>query len=263
MGKKIHKETYQLQGTINNAICLKTTSSIRKINSDILVKYIIISVCKETGRYYFRKIAENSKRHMGILHPNKHPVRVGNIHIIDEARTDVLDHSLQLVIVAPKEKRGESPIERIVEIKRQSNVNLCPVYTYAVYKGKVVREFCTIPHAKDRNLAINHFFRNSRDQNKQLSVDSIFRIIKSIAIVGINNKKDRISKARVIETRLAATTGILSDEIINQANCSSYYMFDTYYRLINNSSSYIKFHPTQSLYYLPLQKMITIQYNCT
>ncbi|PVU91002.1 hypothetical protein BB561_004607 [Smittium simulii] len=83
MGKRFHIGTYQLQGTINNNVCLETTSSNRKINSDILGQYDIISVCKETGRYYFRKITEDSRRHMGILHQDKHPpadVIYSNIH---------------------------------------------------------------------------------------------------------------------------------------------------------------------------------------
>ncbi|PVU93816.1 hypothetical protein BB561_003017 [Smittium simulii] len=57
----------------NNKIRLKTNSSNRKINSDILGQYEIISICKETGRYYFRKITEDSRSHMEILHKEKHP----------------------------------------------------------------------------------------------------------------------------------------------------------------------------------------------
>ncbi|PVU88542.1 hypothetical protein BB561_005792 [Smittium simulii] len=47
--KRIHIGTYQLQGTINNTVCLETTSSNRKINSDILEQYDIIAFVKKQG----------------------------------------------------------------------------------------------------------------------------------------------------------------------------------------------------------------------
>ncbi|PVU87048.1 hypothetical protein BB561_006473 [Smittium simulii] len=83
MKKKIYNGTYQLKGTIHITICLETISSNRKTNSSILRKYSIIGVCIETGRYYYRKITEDSRRHMGILHQDKHPpadVIYSNIH---------------------------------------------------------------------------------------------------------------------------------------------------------------------------------------
>ncbi|PVU94557.1 hypothetical protein BB561_002456 [Smittium simulii] len=112
-------------------------------------------------------------------------------------------------------------------------------------KDKAAKALCPKPHANKKNLTINNLFKNIRDYNKQLSVNSIFRIIKSITIVGMNDNKARIPKARAVGATLAASTGISSDKIVKQANWSSYYTFDTYYRLTNNSISNIKSHSAQ------------------
>ncbi|PVU96177.1 hypothetical protein BB561_001342 [Smittium simulii] len=81
-------------------------------------------------------------------------LRERNIPRIDGACTEVLEHSLKLIIEATKEKKRGSPIEKI---------------------SKFARALCPRPHFNNKNLTVNHLFRNSRDYNKQLSVDSISR----------------------------------------------------------------------------------------
>ncbi|PVU90200.1 hypothetical protein BB561_004979 [Smittium simulii] len=59
---------------------------------------------------------------------------------------------------------------------------------------------------------------NTKYFKKTLTVDSISRIIKSIAIMAIKNKRGSIPKARAIEATIAAITGISTDAILSQAN---------------------------------------------
>ncbi|PVU88200.1 hypothetical protein BB561_005976 [Smittium simulii] len=74
---------------------------------------------------------------------------------------------------------------------------------------------------------------------KPLTVDSISRIIKSITIIALKDKKGITPKARAIGATIAAKTGISTDAILTQANWSSYYMFSSYYKLSNDSYSNI------------------------
>ncbi|PVU92583.1 hypothetical protein BB561_003738 [Smittium simulii] len=159
-------------------------------------------------------------------------LRASGIHRVDNGRTEISNNSIKLIICAPKEKRKSSPIVRLVEIIAHSNKILCPVIA------------CPKPHVSNKNLIVSHLFRNTKDFSKPLTVDSISKKIKSIAVIAVKNQKGITRKARAIGATIAARTGISTDAILTQANWSSYYMFSSYYKLSNDSYSNIKFHPT-------------------
>ncbi|PVU91197.1 hypothetical protein BB561_004514 [Smittium simulii] len=158
-------------------------------------------------------------------------LRASDIHRVDYERTEISNNSIKLIICAPKKKRKSSPIERLVEIKAHSDEILCPVIAYKIYKQRIANISCPKPDVNDKNLKMNHLFRNTKDFSKPLTVDSISRIIKSIAIIAVKDKKEITPKAKAIEATIAARTGISTDKILTQANWSSYYMFSSYYKL--------------------------------
>ncbi|PVU96747.1 hypothetical protein BB561_000985 [Smittium simulii] len=162
-----------------------------------------------------------------------------DIHRVDDEKTEISNKSIKLIICAPKEKRNSSPIEILVEIKAHSNEILCPVIAYRIYKQRIPNIPFPRPHANNKNLIMNHLFRNTKDFSKPLTVYSISRIIKSITIKAVKDNKGITPKDRAIGTTIAARTGISTDEILTQANWSNYYMFSSYYKLSNDSYSNI------------------------
>ncbi|PVU84985.1 hypothetical protein BB560_007195 [Smittium megazygosporum] len=61
-------------------------------------------------------------------------LRASDIHITDNARSNIMHVILYLEIVANKEKRGGIPIEKPCQINEHSDQILCPVYTYKIIK---------------------------------------------------------------------------------------------------------------------------------
>ncbi|OMJ14702.1 hypothetical protein AYI70_g7724 [Smittium culicis] len=65
-------------------------------------------------------------------------LRASDIHRIDDERSHVSLGVLNLVIIAPKEKRSGRQIEKPCQISPHTDPILCPVVAYLVYKEKVV-----------------------------------------------------------------------------------------------------------------------------
>ncbi|PVU92980.1 hypothetical protein BB561_003523 [Smittium simulii] len=141
-------------------------------------------------------------------------LRASDIHRVDDERTEILSNSIKLIICAPKEKRKSSPIERLVEIKAHSDEILCPIIAYKIYKQKIANISCPKPHVNNKNLMVSHLFKNTKDFKNPLT-------------------------ARAIGPTIAARTGISTDAILTQANWPSYYMFSSYYKLLNDLYSEI------------------------
>ncbi|OMJ30032.1 hypothetical protein AYI69_g436 [Smittium culicis] len=164
-------------------------------------------------------------------------LRASDIHRIDDARTTICNGTLNIVIIAPKEKRKGQQIERPCEINSHPNPILCPVAAYTVYKSTVATELCPTPHTNNKDLTINVLFRNTKDKNKPLSVDSITRHIKNLSRLIDSPPNTPIPKARAIGATLAATSGVPAENIVSHAFWSNFSMFDTYYRLNRSTQS--------------------------
>ncbi|PVU86641.1 hypothetical protein BB560_006630 [Smittium megazygosporum] len=82
-------------------------------------------------------------------------LRASDIHRIDDSETKIENGVLNLVIVAPKEKRNGQPIKRPCQISGHLNPILCPVKTYQVYKTRIVTNECLTQHVNDDSLTIN------------------------------------------------------------------------------------------------------------
>ncbi|OMJ21624.1 hypothetical protein AYI70_g3363 [Smittium culicis] len=164
-------------------------------------------------------------------------LRASDIHRIDDSRTSIINGTLRLVIIAPKEKRNGRPIERPCEIKSHSDPILCPVLSYKIYKTKVSSILCPRPHANGGNLIVNILFRHTVDHSKPLSVDSITRYIRMLSDLIPRPPNTPCPKARAIGATLAAAAGVPPDVIVSQAFWSNYTMFDSYYRLSRSTQS--------------------------
>ncbi|PVU87639.1 hypothetical protein BB561_006243 [Smittium simulii] len=105
-------------------------------------------------------------------------LRAGNIHRVDNEKTEISSNSIKLFICAPKEKRKSSQIKRLVEIKAHSDEIICPVFAYKIYNQRIANIPCPKSHVNDKNLIVNNLFKNNIDFRKPVTVDSISRKIK-------------------------------------------------------------------------------------
>ncbi|PVU87336.1 hypothetical protein BB561_006376 [Smittium simulii] len=158
-------------------------------------------------------------------------LRSSNIHRIDDARTYITNGTLHPVIIAPKEKRGEQPVERPCQIAEHSNQIMCPVMAYREYKFRVAITPCITPHINNSSCMVNRLLRQVNRHEKPLSVDSINRYIHSLSGLITRPKDTPIPKARAIGATLAAQAGASADDIVNHAFWSNYSIFDSHYRL--------------------------------
>ncbi|OMJ16950.1 hypothetical protein AYI70_g6284, partial [Smittium culicis] len=163
-------------------------------------------------------------------------LRASDIHRIDDQRSHIDQGVLNLVIVAPKKKRGGHPIEKPCQINPHIDTILCLVNAYMVYKEKIAVNLCPTPHANNSNWVVNRLIRYVNDTSKPLSVDSITRYIHTISDLIRRDPEAPIPKGRAIGATLAANAGVSSDDIVSHAFWSNYTIFDTYYRLSRNSS---------------------------
>ncbi|PVU89191.1 hypothetical protein BB561_005498 [Smittium simulii] len=159
-------------------------------------------------------------------------LRASNIHHIDDARSQIINGSLHLLIVAPKEKRGGQHIERPCQIMEHTNPSICPVKVYTEYKLRVAFTFCPTPHINNDLLIVNRLLRQLNNYSKPLAVDSITRYIQKLLILIARPDNTSVPKARAIGATLAASAGASTDDIVNHAFWSNYSIFDEYYRLL-------------------------------
>ncbi|OMJ25904.1 hypothetical protein AYI70_g579 [Smittium culicis] len=125
-------------------------------------------------------------------------LRASDIHRIDDQRSHIDQGVLNLVIVAPKEKRGGRPIEKPCQINPHTDKILCPVNAYMVYKEKIAVNLCPTPHANNSNWVVNRLIRYVNDTSKPLSVDSITRYIHTISDLIRRDPEAPIPKGRAI-----------------------------------------------------------------
>ncbi|OLY80270.1 hypothetical protein AYI68_g5635 [Smittium mucronatum] len=164
-------------------------------------------------------------------------LRDSEIQRIDDKRTRIIQVVLNLVIVAPKEKRAGQTIEKPFQISSHTDPILCPILAYTVYKEKMASTLCPTPRTNNSKCIFNRILRLINESSKLLSVYSISRHIRSISDLIRRDPDKPIPKDRAIGTTLAANSGVPSDEIDMHEFWSNYYIFDTYYRLTRNSSN--------------------------
>ncbi|PVU91173.1 hypothetical protein BB561_004538 [Smittium simulii] len=112
-----------------------------------------------------------------------------------------------LIIIAPKEKRGGQPVERICQIAEHSNPIICLVMAYRKYESRVATTSCITP----------------------LSVGSITRHTHGLSGLMAHFKNTTIPNAWEIGATLIAQAGASAGNIVNHAFWYNYSIFDSYY----------------------------------
>ncbi|OMJ12602.1 hypothetical protein AYI69_g9352 [Smittium culicis] len=189
---------------------------------------------QDLGTYAIDFIVSN-QRH--VLHRSSYMsgfLRSSDIHSIEDQRSCIDKGVLNLVIIAPKEKRGGHPIENPCQINPHPDIILCPVNSYVVYKERVTFNPCPTSHINNSNLVVHRLISYVDHTSKPLSVDILTKYIHSISDLIIRDSEARILKERAIGANLAANSGVSTDDIVSHAFWSNYIIFDTYYRLIRN-----------------------------
>ncbi|PVV02173.1 hypothetical protein BB560_003381, partial [Smittium megazygosporum] len=156
-------------------------------------------------------------------------LRSSDIHRIDDSQTTITDELVRFVIIGPKEKRKGSAIIKPCEIKRHTDIILCPVHTYKVYRARVGPIECKQKHPYLQSTNREMLLRHINDFSKPLSVDSITRYIHILSELIERPPNSRIPKTRVLGASMAANAGVSPNDIVTHAFWSNYYMFDTYY----------------------------------
>ncbi|OMJ26038.1 hypothetical protein AYI70_g462 [Smittium culicis] len=100
-----------------------------------------------------------------------------DIQRIEYQRIRIKHGVLNLVIVAPKEKRGGLPVEKPCQINPYVDRIIFPVNAYMVYKEKVTFNPFPTPQINNGNCVVHRLTIYVKDASKPLSVDSITRYI--------------------------------------------------------------------------------------
>ncbi|OMJ13287.1 hypothetical protein AYI70_g8597 [Smittium culicis] len=164
-------------------------------------------------------------------------LRASDIHRIDYQRSQIEKGVLNLVIVAPKEKRGGRPVEKSCQINPHADIILCPVNAYIFIKEKEAFNPCPTPHINNRNWSVHSLIRYAKDTSKSLSVDIITIYFHSLSNLILRDLEAPIPKGRAICANLAASVRVSADNIVSLTFWSNYIIFDTYYRITKNFSN--------------------------
>ncbi|KAI7883411.1 uncharacterized protein EV154DRAFT_391670, partial [Mucor mucedo] len=164
-------------------------------------------------------------------------LRHADLHRINMLKTSVLTTTsqLKLVIDCPKEKRGGSPIERVVFIHQHPDSLLCPVLVYQEYVARIATTPCLGPHPTRPSRTIGFLVRSLNDFNSSVSVQTISRHVRSllnhITVHDSSDQRHPPPRARAVGSSNAALHGANLDDILVHGSWASACVFDNFYRL--------------------------------
>lgn len=164
-------------------------------------------------------------------------LRHADLHRINMLKTSVLatTSQLKLVIDCPKEKRGGSPIERVVFINQHPDPLLCPVLVYQAYVTRIATTPCLGPHPTRPSRTIGFLVRSLNDFNSPVSVQTISRHVRSlfnrITVHDDSGQRRPPPRARAVGSSNAVLHGANLDDILVHGSWASACVFDNFYRL--------------------------------
>ncbi|KAG0195679.1 hypothetical protein BGX33_002827, partial [Mortierella sp. NVP41] len=157
-------------------------------------------------------------------------MRPDDVYCTDVARSGVIGDKLQLAIVFPKEKRGKQRIIKYVHLSRHTDLAICPVHAYTVYRSRTTSMDVPIPHPKDKTHSIVPLLRNSKKPSEPVVATTISVYMNTISRLFVP-KGTRPPKLRALGSALAAMAGVPIPDIMVQGNWSSPRIFEKHYRL--------------------------------
>ncbi|KAG1135115.1 hypothetical protein G6F38_013038 [Rhizopus arrhizus] len=164
-------------------------------------------------------------------------LRHADLHRINMLKTSVLatTSQLKLVIDCPKEKRGGSPIERVVFVNQHPDPLLCPVPVYQAYVTRIATTPCLGPHPTRPSRTIGFLVRSLNDFNSPVSVQTISRHVRSllnrITVHDDSGQRRPPPRARAVGSSNAVLHGANLDDILVHGSWASACVFDNFYRL--------------------------------
>jgi hypothetical protein len=157
-------------------------------------------------------------------------MRPDDIFCTDVARSGVVGDKLQLAVVFPKEKRGKQRIIKYVHLSRHTDLAICPVHAYSVYRTRTTSMDAPVPHPKDETHYIVPLLRHSKRPSEPLVSTTISVYMNTISRLFLPNGV-RPPKLRALGSTLAAMAGVPIPDIMVQGNWSSPRIFEKHYRL--------------------------------
>ena len=166
-------------------------------------------------------------------------LRPADLERIDTDKSSITNGELKLIIIAPKERRKNSPIEKVVIINSHPNKSICPVQCYEDYKGRFARTDGTRQHPTRQSIWYRGLIRSVKNIDKFITAERISNHIKFIMkMISANNDVSAMS-ARSVGADAAAQAGVDWEDIITQGMWSSVRIFDEHYRRSRRSRTNI------------------------
>ncbi|KAG1154610.1 hypothetical protein G6F37_009292 [Rhizopus arrhizus] len=132
----------------------------------------------------------------------------------------------------PKEKRGGSPIERVVFINQHPDPLLCPVLVYQAYVTRITTTPCLGPHPTRPSRTIGFLVQSLHDFNSPVSVQTISRHVRSlltrITMHDDSGQRRSPPRARAVGSSNAVLHGANLDDILVHGSWTSACVFDNY-----------------------------------
>ena len=164
-------------------------------------------------------------------------LRPSDIARIQEDRTVINAGTLNISILAPKEKRGGQRITRTVLIQPHDDVQLCPVRTYQAYKSRIAITPCVRPHPVFPNILHHFLVRDLRDHTKPIGAERIGKHINSLTdLIPRTARSPRRPKTRSIGPSRALASGVHLSDILTQGSWASSSVFMNFYRQVHRST---------------------------
>ncbi|KAG0287667.1 hypothetical protein BGZ97_007027 [Linnemannia gamsii] len=131
-------------------------------------------------------------------------LRGDDLSCTDAAQCRIVDGTLELIVVFPKEKRGGERIIKSVMIKPHPVEALCPVKAYVEYRRRTSDQdrFARMPHPKLATESYTPLIRQLRRRNLRLGQEAISNYIATIMSLMPQDEGQLKYKARARSARL-------------------------------------------------------------
>ncbi|RKP34202.1 hypothetical protein BJ085DRAFT_21682 [Dimargaris cristalligena] len=165
-------------------------------------------------------------------------LRPSDLERTDADTTRWSPDSLELFILAPKDKRNGQRYCRHVTIQPFEQALLCPVLTFSCYMSRFPYPSDMTKHPVLRDTMYRPLIRDLARQNRGVSARQISTHIQSIMKLVDNNSGGPLS-ARALGSTRATLAGASWSDILSQGSWSASSTFDTFYRLTRSVSTNI------------------------
>jgi len=161
-----------------------------------------------------------------------------DIHRTDQARSKILPAgTLELTVVAPKEKRGGHPVVKPVYIHPHLDELICPVAAYSAYLRRIVRATSDpVYHPRLRTIQFTPLIRHLSNVSSAVGAETIGRHIKTISSLLNLQPGQPLPSGRTIGSSLAIEHGASADAVQAHGFWAHAATFDQFYRLSRRSA---------------------------